>query len=757
MNLQSLRIDDFSGGMTDRYMEGRTNQGELFDNLVIRMHGGKGKPHTRPGSDIYDEDYYQIPAGAVRLVDLDDLEDQLFQFSARNCYYINSGWNTLQGPTGNPILSSGTVANFLSKAKWNKHLVVCNDALSQPVKIFNDGSWRCRTLGLPTPDVSSTTLTLTAGASALAYTYAFIRSDTYTIGTVVYREVSAVDQKSVSGNGTAASSGNPVEIADIPSLSNGATGNYNTAALKVEIYRTTNGGTLFYKVGEVTNGTTTFDDEVADADLVNNEALYTTGGVVDYEQVDPAKYVVVSRDTAYYAHIQEDAIVYPNRVRQSIPGALYASPRDFTVDADSAIIGLGVAGQYPIVFCEGGQIYRIEGQTDDLGNGSLELKEITRTVTLASNRSIVSHKDGGIFFAAHDGFYGCDGFKVLKISDEIPETYAEMTETANQKARIYGVYNPVEDRVEWACTWDSGSNDNDSIFVAHLKWGIKADTPFTTWTGGPDSEDNFQPTCLKYFNGDLLRGDRRGYLFTHSAGNLSDPKIDTSTTPDNWYKTVIFPDYRSSAFNFGTNEYRKWVPEIVLMADNITNVSILVSSNNDNGGFIQDNELYEIKYDSNFTWGDEDFSWGTDDFRWNYATIIDAWRRFPAGTLRCNYKQIRISPSYTLIDSNENVGTASSNTTTNQITLDDATKEWFTDPVDYYISFAEDNYATEWLITDRVSDTVIEVSDPDGTLQTVANRNWKINGYKKDQILSLLSLELRFAYIGRTMKQVSGE
>jgi hypothetical protein len=743
--------------MTDRYIEGRPNQFELGDNLVLRMHGGKGKPHTRPGSAIHNEDYYQIPAGAVRLVDLDDLEGQLFQFSARNCYYVNSGWNTLQGPTGNPILSAGTVANFLSKAKWNKHLLVVNDALSQPIKIFNDGSWRCRTLGLPAIDTSGITLTPTAGAVAISHIYSFIRTDEYTIGTVTYREVSAVAEKTIAGNYAVIDPATPLSIAVIPVLANGATGNYNTASSKVEIFRTVSTGSLSYKVGEVTNGTTVFSDTVTDADLVNNEALYTTGGVVDYEQVDPAKYVVISRDTAFYCHVQEDSAVYPNRVRQSIPGALYASPRDFYVDLDSAIIGAGVAGQNPIVFCENGQIYRIEGQIDDLGSGSLEAKEITRSVTLASNRSIVSHKDGGIFFAAHDGFYGCDGFKVLKISEEIPETYAEMIETDDQKSRIYGVYNPTEDRVEWACTWDSSSNDNDSVFAAHLKWGIKPDTPFTTWTGGPENEDNFQPTCLKYFNGDLLRGDRRGYLFTHSAGNLSDPKIDTTTAPENWYKTVIFPDYRSSSLNFGTNEYRKWVPEIVLMADNITNVAILISSNNDNAGFIEDNELYEIPYSSNFTWGDENFSWGTTDFRWNYSSIIDAWRRFPAGSLRCNYKQIRISPSYTLVDSYLNVGTASSDTTTNEITLDDVSKEWFTDPVDYYISFEEDDYASEWLITSRPSDNVIGVSDPDGTLQTVANRNWKINGYKKDQILSLLSLELRYAYIGRTMKQVAGD
>lgn len=749
MQLQSLVVDDFSGGMTDRYIAARPNQFQLADNFVIRNHGGKGKLRSRPGSSFFDSNYPQIPGADVRLVDIEEHELQIFQFSAQNIYYISSGMQTLTGPTGNAALSSGDVTNYLSKAKWNKHLLVCNDAFSQPVKVFNDGSWRVRALGLPRPDTSLTTITPST-PSTKSYVYAFIRSDSYSIGTITYREVSAVSQIEVTNSSEPSVHQN--NIANIPTLSNSSTGNYNTTGLKVEIYRTTDGGTTLYKVGEVTNGTTTFSDTMSDANVILQEQLYTTGGVVDYEQVDPAKYVTICNDCAWYMNTSEDGVQYPNRVRQSIQGALYASPRDFTTDLDSPILGGRSVGIYPIVFCESGRIYRLEGVVDDQGTGSTEAREIARTVKLLSNRSIVEAK-GGLFFAADSGFYFTDGYQVQKISEEIPDTYSTMTSTDNQKSRIYGTYNRFEERIEWATQQDSASNDNDSIFVAHLKWGISASTPFTTWSGGPDFVDNFAPTCLLYpSSGYLLRGDRRGYLFEHKETYLSDLKIDTSSPEANWYSTRIYPDYRSTAFDFGTTTFRKWVPEIIIMADNLTNVAMRIFSNNDNGGVFKD--LAEIVYSSVFVWGDTDFVWGdppNSSFKWNYATIIDAWRRFPAQGLRCNYKQIKIAPSYTVIQSSSTLGTASSDGSTKIITLDNSAHSYTPDPIDYYISF-DDNSDIEFKIIGRPSDTTILVSDLSNQLSTIPSRSWKIKGYRKSQKISLIDYEIRYSILSRTQK-----
>lgn len=743
---EGMEVDDFSGGMTDNYIGsgGRTNQFQTADNMVLKKYGDKGKLITRGGSRIYDLTNYQIPSTS-RISHLAECEETLFQFSGRNAYTITpGGWHTITGPTGNPVLSTGAVGNYVSTAEWNKHLIVVNDALAQPQKIYHNGTtWVARTLGLPEIDPDVITLT-TGAAGGNSYIYAFIRSDTYTIGTVTFREVSASSVKNVSS--ASEPSASPMAIAGIPVLANGTSDNYNTTSSKIEIYRTTNNGTTFFKVGEVTNGTTTFSDTMSDATLQTKAALYTEGGVVDFEQVPKSNYVVVTGDTAFYLGVQDGTEFHGNRVRQSIPGALYASPSDFYVDLGDDITGGGVFNTSPIVFTKN-RTYRIEGRFDEFGQGGMFAREISNTVGCISHRSVVATKDG-IFFAADDGFYYTDGFIVKKISSEFNTSYKQLVEKPQWKTQITGAYDPFTNRIWWAGQRDVASFDNDLIFVAHLD---APNTPFTTISGGT-SVDNFTATALLYFGRNMLRADRRGYLFKHLEDFSNDPKIDVNKVPSAWGEVPIIYDYRSPAFDFGTTKVRKWVPRIVVNADNVTNLSLQISSNDDNAGLFS--PLASVTYSSNFVWGDEDVQWGNPDLRWNYSAVISHWRRFPAGTLRCIYKQVRMTNAYADIDSSVTVGTASTDGQTKTVTLELPDRTWTTKAIDYYISFGEDGFLREYHIIDRLSATVIKVVDPDGSLTTASGREWKIKGYKKNEVFNLLSYVIDFAPL--TMTQDSG-
>ena len=219
-------------------------------------------------------------------------------------------------------------------------------------------------------------------------------------------------------------------------------------------------------------------------------------------------------------------------------------------------------------------------------------------------------------------------------------------------------------------------------------------------------------------------------------------------TPSSWTTTTIYYTYRGPAFDFGTENVRKWVPRIVVNADNVTNLSLQVSSNNDNSGSFQ--ALAEIRSVGSSLWGDPDGVWGDDNQRWNYNVVISHWRRFPAGYIRCSYKQVVMTNSYTLIDSKSSTGTASTNAGTRQITLDDGTKSWPLTVVDYYISFSNDNYSKEFKILTRNSNTVITVEDVTGNLTTTPTRTWKIRGYKRSENLNLISYILDYALITQT-------
>jgi len=740
---QFLTVDDFSGGITDYYIAGRPNQFQKADNFVIN---DNRKLELRPGSTNYDTTYYQIPAGQQRLVSLFESESQLFQHSARNVYYINSGWNTLQGPGTNPVFSAGTTAGFASYAKWNKHVICANDEFSDIMRIYKDGStWKVNNVGLP---ALATDPTITPGANtSKSFIYAFVRKVTYTSGGVTFIERSAPRLVSVSNADAPQTNANAITL--IPTLSNGGTGNYDTANIKVEIYRTVHAGTTLYYVGEVTNGTANYNDNTADATIQLNDTIYTDSGVLDYEQPPPAKYVIQANDCVFYLHTKEDSVTYPNRFRQANPSQPFAAPHFDEVDDE--ITGGGVIGIYPIIFCKS-KIYRLEGFFDEFGRGSIDKREISRTVGCVSHRSIVQIREG-IVFAGDDGFYFTNGFDVMKISDEFNATYKDLVDTDTKKSRISGCYDPVKNRVYWAVQADSSSNDCDKIFVAHFRWGIKRDTPFTTWSGGEDFVDNFAPSFVFMFNKVLLRADRRGYLFKHPDSQLDDKTVDTATAPTNWIDKTIIYDYRSCAFDFGSPGVRKWVPQIMVSASNVSNISLGISGSTDNTGVFRD--LKEIRYLGNLIWGDPVLVWGDETLYWNFTPDIEHKRWFPAQNIRCTYKQVKFTNSYTIIDRSDDSITADVDGTANTVTLNAGVYVWISDAIDYFISFENDNYTNQYQITGRTN-TVLTVQDSGNNLTTMTDQKWQIAGYRKSEFLSLLSYTLKFVPLTTSQRPYDG-
>lgn len=748
--MQPLEFNDFSGGMTDKWINGPRNCFRSADNMYIREDGRA--LCTRPGSEIYDATNYVLPGGANgRGSALINHEGQLFQTRGKNIYTVVGGsWTTLLGPSSNTAYTAGTNASFVSFARWNKHLITTNDAPSKVMRVYQDGgtgNWTVRNLGLP---ALATAPTCTPVAGSGTYIYAFVYTVSYTIGSVTFQEISAT--KLVQVASAAAPNVSAIAITAIPSVSNGAGDNYDTSNIKVSIYRTIDAGTTLYYVGQVNNGTTTYNDTASDATIQNAATLYTSGGVLDYDQPPECKYVVEAGGIVYYLHCKEGSQTLTNRVRQANPGAPYQAPASATTDLDDEITGGGAIGRYAIVFCKT-RVYRLAGAYTSTGQGSIQKVELSRTVGCVSHRSIIPVTDG-LLFAAEDGFYFTDGNSVRKISDLINDTYKSIVATATQASRIYGAYDQIEAKAYWACQRDQGSADCDSIAVLHLKAGIKPDMPFTFWSGG-SFDDNFQPSSLIFFGQQLLRGDRRGYLFRHANSLFTDPVIDTTALPSAWATTAIIYDYRSVSTDFGSTKVRKWVPKITLSADNAANLSMTIFGENDQSGTLK--ELKEVRYRGNLTWQDSSLVWGSNEMIWNYTPTIGVWRWFPAsGGLRCLYKSTRMTNSFTDIDYSDALATADVNGTTKQVTLTGSGKVWIPDVVGYSISFEVDSYQRQYLITARNSGTVITVQDLDGALLTQSGAKWQIKGYRKGDILTILSWAYEYGMLTTTQQPYRG-
>lgn len=412
-----------------------------------------------------------------------------------------------------------------------------------------------------------------------SYLYAMHYECSYKVGTKTFIDRGPVHTFQVKDH--PAINHGPLLIENIPVLTNG-TGNGSTAYdidnITVQIYRTTNGGTVFYKVGEVSNGTEVFQDTIQDEDLVNNETLYTTGGELADAPPPRCAYFHINGDYGYYANviiesdtgkdddgdglIDRSAVTYENRLYQSKAANIDAVPRTNYAETEGVITGVSSAKSRTLVF-EANRIYRVEGAYTDSGSGGMTLTKITDGVGCVSNAGIVQVDEsaliptgGGVFFPAKDGFYFTDGYQVSKLSNEFNATYLALID----KDKIKGAYDKDRNIVYWGAKQSGAEDDgnpNTMAFKLHLNVGLRA---FTTMSGNTDVQATgtvFQPEALAFFDGEMLHADNRGYLFNHTSSAVSDPAVDTATAAGSWGTTKITEDYRSLHNYFGSWLLRK--------------------------------------------------------------------------------------------------------------------------------------------------------------------------------------------------------
>lgn len=722
---QPFEVTDFSLGITDDPFEKDSRISIDLDNFDIEPDGSL---KSRNGSDIEDETNPQIPSGTERiglLINYDNSSNLLVQ-SLKKVYYRNpSAYATLTGPTGNDVFTVGTSTTNGAFSQWNKQIYITNDGFPDPMKIYKDSGGVFRVVNNGLPALASTP-TITPAAGSNSYLYAFHYFFSYTVGSQTFEDVGPVVE--VTTTSAQAPDVSAISITNIPVLSNGATNNYATSTIKVQIFRTINAGTTFYKVGEVTNGTTTFSDTVSDATLQTNVLMYTEDGTVEFSPVPKHKFVHIVNNTAYYAFIKIGNVEFPFRLRQSVPLAPSAVPEDFFIDFEDEITGIGSVNSIPIVFCKR-HIYRLENNFDQFGRGGINAVRISDTAGCVSHLSIVS-AESQIFWAGTDGFYASDGYRVIKISDKINARYTIFKNSSDDIKRTAGCFDEKERKIRWAIQKDPSNNDNDSIISLDLRWGIRDHSTFSTWSG-----TTFRCSSITTFNGNIYRGDNNGYVFVHDGTKLTDRKVDVNTAAANWEEETIIWDYKSCNNNFGSSFFRKKPTRILLTARNIGNTSIQINSIDDDGRRIR--ALKQIRWRRNFVWRSINFVWGTTVCVWRAIGLIEQWRRFPAKGLRVSYCQIQVTNAYSIIENSDSLGTGIFDNIAKTITLTNATtQDWPSDVVDYFISTEQDDYDKQYKIITRNNDDVITVVDSADTLPS-GTKKWIIQGYRKGEPLNM--------------------
>ena len=757
MPIQGLEIVDFAGGISDYYLNAPQNKMHICDNMLLVQYQGLAKPFTRFGSDLYDIDYPQIPAGAQRISTALYNDTVLFLQSGNNLYRDEgTSWASVLGPTGNTAFPLATTASVFTYANWNKQVYLAHSGQTQPKKLINlsVGGWTVRNAGLP--QIDSSVITFPASAAGNTYLYKFVYRSTYLDSQLITYIDRGQTSAAVEFEAVNTPNVTPVNITTIPVLTNTADDNYPTAAadLFTEVYRTTNNGTVFYLIGNVPNGTTTFNDSVPDTSpipglgLTDQPTLYTTGDVVDAVQPPPCSIVHIVQDKAYYAGI-EDSVdgPIPNRVLQSVPGDLDAVPGNFFVDLDDTIVAFSSVRSSPVAICNG-SVYRIDGQFDLLGRGGMVAERISDRSTCISAQSVVQTLEG-VFWAGIDGVYFTDGYQVVKINEDYDKTWEEFVSSsdptlqAEKRRRVQGKYDRRKRRVWWTIQHTS-IDDVDLCYVLDLNFPIGKHATFTTISG----LGSFSPTAIEFdSNGDLIRCDRRGYVLKHTALLKSDIRIDVGALVTAWVRQTIFYEIETIAYNFGTTAVRKFCPRIDVVCESETNLSMDIISINDDGR--KQASLRPIRYRGNVVWGEPDIYWGDPLIIWNQLGLIDEQRRFPAKNLRCNYKQIRFANALLAIINSEAIGTATVSSGTSSVVLDSGTSFWPDLAVDYYMSFAIDGYVEEYLVLTR-SDTTLTLANTTGNLTSAIGTAWVMRGYPKNEILNMISYVIQYEIYGRS-------
>lgn len=155
IDVKPLEFRDFSGGLTDNFLQGDPKRYAAADNFLITV---DRKLEERPGTIVYDPVGYHI-GDIARIGNLftNRNQDLLFATQGRNIYTqdpssaYGTDWSAITGPTGNEALCGGDYYSQVSRAEFQRQIYYTSDAGVQPGKIFRDqnSDWKAVTAGLP--------------------------------------------------------------------------------------------------------------------------------------------------------------------------------------------------------------------------------------------------------------------------------------------------------------------------------------------------------------------------------------------------------------------------------------------------------------------------------------------------------------------------------------------------------------------------------------------------------------------------------
>lgn len=535
-------------------------------------------------------------------------------------------------------------------------------------------------------------------------------------------------------------------IGNLPALATDE--NWPTDTATIEIYRAATASSVYYKVGTILNNSFGFTDKVDSALLTNNAlpTLYTTGNNIPYDAPPKSRCFSIVNGVGYYGGTTEQALgdtqTFPKRLRQSLAGQIDACPGTFYEDLESDIQTIGAARGYPIVVCSRG-VYRIDGIYDAAGRGGMNPSRISDTVGGISPTAGATLNDRFYWFGA-DGIYVTDGFQVVKLSKHLDASFAALLQAGDTaKMKIRATVDRTNQRVLWTVTDPTGYAQ--AVWVLDVRHSTEDRGSFQRLSNGT----SFAPTAIAIYRNTLYRGDEDGFVFAHTPGLTSDPKIDRGTHTLTGSTLAIPYQLRTAPDMLGYTHMRKWAPYAVFEFENLGNLSLQVGSINDkNAANLR--LLNPIRY------------------RGAYQGEITENRKFPGGAaggtsggLRCKSKQLDLQPANVILTNSDAVLTkchiSGTSVSLDGLKYDGVTTSaatFPTDCVDQYLCIEDDGYVTQYLITAQpsASTLTLAVAPPASGL----SRKWLLRGVPKNERVQVNQMSIWFFPMTQTQHPSTG-
>jgi hypothetical protein len=199
----------------------------------------------------------------------------------------------------------------------------------------------------------------------------------------------------------------------------------NMTNISIELYRTEKDGSIFYQCGTEPNDTTvdliTFTVDQPDANILSNQLIYTTGGVLEANLPPAAKILYIDTEYCFLVPYEDERQLWVSKPTQP---DLIPEFSDFLIwnvpNSDKGpITGIGSIQGRRIIFREN-DIYVLNGSgPNNLGQGTLSFQLLTTDVGCLAEQSLVETPMGLAFFSRRGIVLLDKGFNIQPIGRPI--------------------------------------------------------------------------------------------------------------------------------------------------------------------------------------------------------------------------------------------------------------------------------------------------------------------------------------------------